>query len=246
MSIFKRLFKVGQARAHSVVDNFEDPIKMSEQGIRDLKKDLQAAMKSLAEVKGIAIRTRKEADNNKKLAADYERKAMILLQKMQNGELGQMDAERLATEALNKKEEHEQESNRLAEEASKHENMANQLQNNVNKIKKTISSTENDLVTLKARAKTASSTKKINKQLAKIDSSGTIAMLEKMKTKVEEDESLALAYGEIVSEDKSVDDEINAAVSQPSVNTPSQNLLALKQKMGLLESDSSSVKQISS
>ncbi|MBF0451569.1 MAG: PspA/IM30 family protein [Candidatus Magnetomorum sp.] len=235
MSIFKRLFKVGQAQAHSVVDNFEDPIKMSEQGIRDLKKDLQAAMTSLAEVKGIAIRTRKDADNNKKLAADYERKAMILLQKMQSGEMDQMDAERLATEALSKKEQHANESIRLSQEAGRHEQMANQLQSNVSKIKTTITSTENDLVTLKARAKTASSTKKINKQLARIDSSGTMAMLEKMKAKVEEDEALAMAYGDIVTSDQSVDDEINAAISRQSVNVPSQNLLELKKKMGLLE-----------
>jgi len=233
MSIFKRLFKVGQAQAHSVVDKFEDPIKMSEQGIRDLKNDLQTAMKSLAEVKGIAIRTRKDSDNNKKLAADYERKAMILLQKMQNGEMDQADAERLATEALNKKEQHLSESNRLAQEAGKHESMANQLQTNVNKIKRTITTFENDLITLKARAKTAASTKKINKQMAKIDSSGTISMLEKMKAKVEEDESLAIAYGDIVSEDKSVDDEIEAAISKPSSNT-SQDLIELKRKMGLM------------
>ena len=66
MSLFKRLFRVSQAEAHAIVDKFEDPIKMTEQGIRDLKKDLQASMTSLAEVKAIAIRTRREADNHKK------------------------------------------------------------------------------------------------------------------------------------------------------------------------------------
>ena len=82
MSLFKRLFRVSQAEAHAIVDKFEDPIKMTEQGIRDLKKDLQASMTSLAEVKAIAVRTRREADNHKKLTVDYERKAMMLLQKM--------------------------------------------------------------------------------------------------------------------------------------------------------------------
>ena len=105
MSIFKRMFKIGQAEAHAVVDKFEDPIKLTEQGIRDLKSDLQGAMTSLAEVKGIAIRTRKEADNKKRLTADYERKAMLLLQKMQNGSLDAADAERLAMEAMSKKKE---------------------------------------------------------------------------------------------------------------------------------------------
>ena len=233
MSLFKRLFRVSQAEAHAIVDKFEDPIKMTEQGIRDLKKDLQASMTSLAEVKAIAIRTRREADNHKKLAVDYERKAMMLLQKMQNGEMDQADAERLATQALNKKEESAADAIRLAQEAERHEQMASQLQANVNKIKSGVNTYENDLVTLKARAKTAAATKKINQQIARVDSSGTIAMLEKMKSKVEEDEALALAYGEMADLDKSVDDEIDEALKSGNTVTASVHLLELKEKMGI-------------
>ena len=57
MSVFKRIFKVTQSETHALVDKIEDPIKMTEQGIRDLKKDLQQAMTSLAEVKATAIRS---------------------------------------------------------------------------------------------------------------------------------------------------------------------------------------------
>ena len=233
MSLFKRLFRVSQAEAHAIVDKFEDPIKMTEQGIRDLKKDLQGSMTSLAEVNAIAVRTRREADNHKKLAVDYERKAMMLLQKMQNGEMDQADAERLATQALNKKEESAADAIRVAQEAERHEQMAGQLQANVNKIKSSVNTYENDLVTLKARAKTAAATKKINQQIARVDSSGTIAMLEKMKSKVEEDEALALAYGEMADLDKSVDDEIDAALKSGNTVTASVHLLELKEKMGI-------------
>ncbi len=233
MSLFTRLFRVSQAEAHAIVDKFEDPIKMTEQGIRDLKKDLQASMTSLAEVKAIAVRTRREADNHKKLAVDYERKAMMLLQKMQNGEMDQADAERLATQALNKKEQSAADAMRLAQEAERHEQMAGQLQANVNKIKSGVNTYENDLVTLKARAKTAAATKKINQQIARVDSSGTIAMLEKMKSKVEEDEALALAYGEMADLDKSVDDEIDEALKSGNTVTASVHLLELKKKMGI-------------
>jgi len=233
MSLFKRLFRVSQAEAHAIIDKFEDPIKMTEQGIRDLKKDLQASMTSLAEVKAIAVRTRREADNHKKLAVDYERKAMMLLQKMQNGEMDQADAERLATQALNKKEQSAADAIRLAQEAERHEQMAGQLQVNVNKIKSGVNTYENDLVTLKARAKTAAATKKINQQIARVDSSGTIAMLEKMKSKVEEDEALALAYGEMADLDKSVDDEIDAALESGNTVTASVHLLELKKQMGI-------------
>ncbi len=233
MSIFKRLFKVGQSQTHAVIDKFEDPIKMTEQGIRDLKIDLQKAMTSLAEVKGIAIRTRKNSDNNKKLAADYERKAMLLLQTMQAGNMDSQEAERLATAALSKKEEHAAEAAKLAEEALRHEGMANTLQANVNKLRSTVTTYQNDLVTLKARARTAASTKKMNRQIANIDSSGTISMLEKMKAKVEEDESLAQAYGDIVNADKSIDDEINASLAKGNSVSVSSNLIELKKKMGI-------------
>lgn len=233
MSIFKRLFKVGQSQAHAVVDKFEDPIRMTEQGIRDLKKDLLEAMTSLAEVKGIAIRTRKNSENNKKIAADYERKAMLLLQKMQNNEMDAQEAERIATEALSKKENHANEAVRLAQEAERHEQMANKLQSNISKIKSSVTTYENDLITLKARAKTAASTKKINAQLAQVDPSGTIAMLEKMKAKVEEDESLSQAYGETASADRSVDDLINAALESGQKVDASGSLLELKKKMGI-------------
>ncbi len=233
MSIFKKIFKIGQSHAHTIVDKMEDPIKITEQGIRDLKNDLTKAMQSLAEVKGISIRTRKQAENNKNMAADYERKAMLLLQKMQNNNIDPQEAERLAGQALSKKEEHAGESLRLANEATHHETMANNLQSNINNLKTTVSTHENDLITLKARARTASSTKKINKQISKIDSSGTIAMLEKMKAKVEEDESLAIAYGDIANADKSIDSEIDAALSSGSIQSSSSSLIELKKKMGI-------------
>ena len=234
--IFSRLFKVGQSEAHSVVDKFENPIKMSEQGIRDLKKDLQESMKSLAEVKAISLRLKRDADNNKKLTADYERKAMLLLQKMQSGEMDKAEAERLAAEALKRKEESSKKAIESSAQLEHQEKMVSQLQANVSKLKSTVSSYENDLVTLKARAKTASATKKLNAQMSKIDSGSTIAMLEKMKSKVEEDETLAAAYGELADADKSVDDEINLALAGSAVESKTDdNLAALKAKMGITD-----------
>ncbi len=234
-SFFQRLFKIGQSEAHAVLDNMEDPIRMTEQGIRDLKNDLQASMTSLAEVKSVAIRLKKDGDSSKSLAAEYERKAMLLLQKMQSGEMDQAEAERLATEALKKKEETSQRATQALKDWENQDSMANQLQGKIEKLKSTITKYENDLITLKARARTAASTKKINQQLAKVDSSSTIVMLEKMRNKVEEDESLAQAYGQVADIDKSVDSEIDAALSQGNA-TANDSLAALKAKMGITAS----------
>ena len=233
MGIFSRLFKVGQAQAHAAVDKLEDPIKLTEQGIRDLKTDLQNAMTGLAEVKGVSIRLSKEADDAKRQTDEYERKAVLLLQRFKDGQLDQAQAERLATEALNQKEITSQRAARLAQDAEQQQRMATQLQDKVQQLKTAVTSYENELVTLRGRAKTAESTKRINQHLAQVDSSSTIAMLERMKRKVEEDEALAQAYGEVGQVDTSVDAEINKALASAQPSKAQDELQAMKAKLGI-------------
>lgn len=232
-SIFARLFRVAQSEAHSVVDQFEDPIKMTEQGIRDLKKNLQEAMTGLAQVKSVALRLKKDSADQQRLAADYERKAMLLLQKMQGGELDPAQAESLAAQALSKKEEAAERAGALSTDYQAQGQAAEQLRTKVEKLRRSISHYDNELVTLRARARTADSMKKVNKQLAGVDSSSTVAMLEKMKARVEENEALATAYGEITDGASSVDDEIAAALGEPADARVPDSLAALKAKMGI-------------
>ena len=233
MSFFQRIFKNVQSQAHSLADKLEDPIKLSEQAIRDLKKDLQGSMQSLAQVKAIAIRFKKDSDDQKKLAKDYERKAMLLLQKLKSGDLEQADAERLATEALNKKEQAVQRAGTLKKDYEQQKSMGDQLQAKVQTLKETISRYETELVTLRARAKTATSMRKINQQMSSVDSSGTIALLERMKDKVMEEESLAEAYGEMTDASVTLDEEINKTLAAPSSAATSDSLAELKKKMGI-------------
>ena len=233
MGIFSRLFKVGQSQAHAVVDKLEDPIKLTEQGIRDLKSDLQNAMTGLAEVKGVSIRLTKEAEDAKRQADEYERKAMLLLQRFKDGQMDQAQAERLATEALNQKELVSQRATKLGQDAEQQQRMATQLQDKVQQLKTTITTYEQELITLRGRAKTAESTKKINQHLAQVDSSSTIAMLERMKRKVEEDEALAQAYGEVGQVDTSVDTEINKALAEAQPSKAQDQLQAMKARLGI-------------
>ncbi len=230
--IFQRMFKVGQSEAHAVIEKLEDPIKMTEQGILDLKKELQAAMRSLAEVKANSIQLKGQGDDQKKLAADYERKAMLLLRKMQDGGLEQADAERLAADALSQKEKALKNAAKFLADHSRTKKISDQLQAKVGQLKQTVSGYENDLITLKARARTATSMRKINQQIAKVDSTSTITMLEKMKTKVNEEELLADAYNDIADTSIGVDDEINKAL-EGSSGKSSETLADLKKKMNI-------------
>lgn len=230
MNIFKRIFRIGQAEIHSVVDKMEDPIKMTEQGIREMQDDLEQALEAYAKVKALAIRTENNANKKREEAVDYEKKAVLLLQKAQKQEITVADAERLAKEALGLKKQLLQEASELEQQAVVHNQSAQEVHKNVEVLKFNISKWENELKLLKARVKVSDATKLVNKQLAKIDANSTISMLERMKEKVEENEALAMAYADLANASKSVSDEIDKAIGTHNLD---EELELLKQTNNL-------------
>jgi phage shock protein A len=241
-SLIKRLFRIGKAEANAALDKLENPIKMTKQGILDLKKDMDKSMQSLAEVKAIAIRTSREVETYKTNSDDYEKKAMALLQQGQSGKMDMAEAERLATEALARREENIKLYQVALQNKQKYDGMVTNMEGKIRQLKSQIAKWENELRTLEARDKVSKATTKLNKQLTNIDSSGTMAMLERMKNKVDEQEALAEAYGEMANESKSVDDEINKALNNPNI-TASAALDDLKRKMGIVKEEKIEIKE---
>lgn len=231
MNLFMKIFKIFQSTAHAVVGKFEDPVKLAEQGIRDLKKDFDESMQGVAKVKAIAINTKKELEVKKQIAIDYEQKALALLKKAQAGDLDSAEADRLATEALTKKQAALDEVQRLTGDLEKYSAMLKNMEAKILQLKTQIKNWEGELSTLKARATVAKTTKKINKQLARIDSNDTLSMLNDMKTKIQEEENLALAYEELTIQENGVDEEINKALGvRPEV---AASLEDLKKSIGV-------------
>ena len=116
------------------------------------------------------------------------------------------------------------------EEQLKNEIHAENLQKNINRMKSTVSKWENELRTLKARHQVSEATKNINKQLAAIDSQSTVAMLERMKDRVLNQEALSEAYFEMSNQSKSIDEEIDKALDNERF-TAKESLLILKEKI---------------
>lgn len=127
---------------------------------------------------------------------------------------------------------------RAKEEHDRFEKNVSQLDVNVKKIRSSVSTYENELKTLKARVKVSTATKNLNKQMAQIDSSSTVSMLERMKEKIAQEEALAESYGEIANESKSIDDEIDKALEGGTAEVKaSDDLAAMKAKLGMTDSD---------
>jgi len=219
MSLLKRILRITKAEAHAVVDKLEDPIKVTEEGIRELKKELNEAIESLAQVKASQIRFEKEAINERERAKMLVKRAEEILAKAEISEKEQ----KKAAELLEKAEIHERNARSFEEQAEKQKEIALKLQAKIEELKNTIAKYEAELKTLKARYSTAKAVKKINKQLAKVDPSDTIAMLERMKEKVEEEEALATAYEEIAREE----------VEESEIGDTAKKLEELKRRLGM-------------
>ena len=238
ISILKRFFRIAEAKTHAAIDRMEDPIKMTEQGIRDLRKDLDMSMRSLAEAKAALIRLRRDHEEKNKLADSYENKAILLLKKSRSGDLSVSEAERLASAALAKKEEVLAINQGLGKRMEQHEKQTQGLEMRIQDLKNNIVKWEGELVTLKARSKVAGASRRLNEQLAQVNNSGTVALLEKMKAKVSEDEALADSYAEMASLPSRIDDEIRQALGDSSAisagqKTAPDSLAALKSRLNM-------------
>lgn len=232
MSMLKRLFTLGKAEANAAIDKMEDPVKMSEQAIRDLKSQLDESLKGLAEVKAIAIRSQRDFDTQSAEASDYKTKAMRLLQKAEQGELDAAEADRLAGQALEEQARAQQAATKAKADKDKYDQLCANLEHKISDLREQIRRWENEMRTLKARAKVSSATQKINKQMAQIDSTSTVATLERMRDKVEEQEALAESYGDMAAPTKDLDSELDAALKPSGDDALAALKAEMKQKAG--------------
>ncbi|KYH05983.1 PspA/IM30 family protein [Chryseobacterium cucumeris] len=213
MNIFKRLLTIGKAEIHSVIDSFEDPINLTEQGIREMKEQLGKSIEALAQLKALAIRKKNEAETEEQTAKDYYNKAIVIVQKAEKGEVETADADRLAKEALKKQTSSLEKATALQKEHEKLFADCEKLQGNINHLKSSITKWENELKTLKARVQVSEATKDINQKMTQMDTGSAVSMLEKLKDRVVQQEALAEAYSDLSKSGKSIDEEIDAMVN---------------------------------
>ena len=229
--LLQQLFKVIQSFLHAFVNKIQDPILMAEQGIRDLKKDYDNSMRGLAEIKSLSIETKNKIVEQTEIAKDYERKALTILQKAQAGDLDQAQADRLAAEALKKKQAAIENIKKFTLDARNFEAMAEKLETKIASLKEQIANWENEVKTLKARHKVAITSKKMSKQMISMSGNNAQALLENMKEKVNKEEAMAQAYDEMALIETDIDKEINEAIGTNYSDEIQNSLLELKKQI---------------
>lgn len=224
MNIFKRLLKIGQAEIHALVDRMEDPISLSEQGIRDMKKQLSDTVESAAKVRATIIRTESRVRDKEQEANTLAEKAKRALAKAQAGELTATEGEKMASEALLTKKRLVEDTQELQAELLEQTSKLQEVHKHIDVLKYNIAKWEKELTTLRAKQKVNEAASLANQQMANMDSNSTLDMLQRVKRKVANDEALAEAYAEMAQNKSELPDEQQAIQDE---------LTALKKQMGI-------------
>ncbi|MBP1999840.1 phage shock protein A [Paenibacillus shirakamiensis] len=198
MSIFKRLRDVTMSNINALIDKSEDPIKLTDQYIRDMQEDLQDAEKSVAAQIAIEKKFKQLYEEQEALANRRNEQAHTAAQ-AQNIEL--------ARRALEEKKAAEIKLSEYKTSYETNKASADNLRGKLEEMRKQLTEMKNKRETLVARYQAAKAQNEINKSLSGMNSDNASAGLKRMEEKMLQMEAQAEASNEISSKGKSLDEE---------------------------------------
>ncbi len=176
MSIFGRLFKVGEAHANKAIDSLEKPEIMLEQAIRDQEKQIQEARKSVQAVIATERQTKALLEQENENKGVWASKAEAALK---------AGNEELATKALVRSEEHEGKAGSLTPQWEAQRKEVENLKAAIRKMESELGELKRNKDIIIAQSKTADVKKQIYEAKAKMGTNKTSALIDRMKAKAE-------------------------------------------------------------
>jgi phage shock protein A len=226
MSIFSRLFKIGQAHANKAVDSLERPEVMLEQAIRDREKQIAEARSKIQKVIASERRQRALMMKEQESKTNWEQKAEMALTRGDEG---------LATKALVRAEEHDRNANALEPQWQGMRKDVDNLKNALRKMEDEMSELKRNKEIIIAQSKAAEVKKDIYEAKAKIGTKrNTDDLIARMRAKAEQTNYEADAAEEMALESggDDLEKEFASLNSGPAASGAVQDkLAALKAKL---------------
>lgn len=215
---FSRVKTIVSAEFNALLNKAEDPVKLVDQFIIDMEKDIADVEAAVA----------KQIANEKLLGKQYE-EAATLVEKRQSQAIKALESgdEDLARRVLEDKNKQQQQADTLKtsyEEAAK---LSGELKDKLHEMKDELREMKMKKDSLKARSESAKARAKVNHALSGIGT-GAKSGFDRMEEKVMRQEAEAESSEELRSTNKSLDDEIAALDKKSSVD---DELAALKAQL---------------
>jgi len=224
MGIFDRLSAMIRSNINDLISRAENPEKMLNQLIADMKGQLAKAKQQVASAIADEKKLQADAEALRKQAEDWERRAMLAVQE------GRDD---LAKQALLRYNEALHGAQQLHETWVKHKAETETLKGSLRQLNDKIEEAKRKKNILVARARRAEAQQRIQETMSGMTDKSAFESFERMSEKIEAQERRAIAAAELQNEFEG--DTLAQQFQQLEYKGSSdQQLLELKARMGLL------------
>jgi phage shock protein A len=231
MGLFDRLSTLLKSNINDLITSAEDPEKMLTQIIVDMRDQLVRAKQQVATAIADEKRLRDQADGELKLAQDWEQKAMLALQQ---------NREDLAKQALVRHTEHLEHARQLDMTWQAHQSETEKLKNSLRDLNDKIEEAKRKKNLLIARQRRAQAQKRIADTMSSLSEKSAFEAFARMEERIENSERQLKASMEIDQEFSGdrLAGEFRQLEKGAAAMSADMQLLALKQKMGMLPAGS--------
>lgn len=227
MNIFDRIAMLFRSNVNAVISEFEQPEKMLNQIILDMRSQLVKAKQQVAAAIADEKRLNDQTKQELKEAEDWERRAMLAVQQNQD---------ELAKQALMRRSEHMARGDQLNLTWQAHKQETDRLKDSLRSLNDNIEEANRKKNLLLAKQRRADAQKRINETMSHISEKSAFEAFARMEEKIDANERKVKANAEIDEEfsgDRLANDfkRLEAAGGNQSAEVL---LIELKQKMGVL------------
>lgn len=229
MGLFSRLGALLKSNLNDLISKAEDPEKMLNQVLVDMKTQLVEAKKQVAVAIGDEKRLKKQWDEQVNQAKEWERKAMLAVQ---------ANDDELAKDALMRAKEHEELCSQFEGQWVHQKDAVEKLKSQLRVLNNKIEEAKRKRNILIARQKRAEAQKAIQTTMAGLSDTSAFDTFDRMAEKIEQIEAEAEANSELAGElqGDSLTQRFRALEAK---KTPADLALSeLKKRMGLLSAGS--------
>ncbi len=231
MGLFDRLSSLIKANLNDLISKAEEPEKLLEQSILDMRSQLAKAKQQVAAAIADEKRLHDQAESEFKQAAEWEQRAMLAIQQNRDD---------LARQALMRQSEHAEHATSLQRTWETHKAETEKLKSLLRDLNDKIEEAKRKKNLLLARARRAQAQQKIQETMSGLSDKGAFEAFARMEEKVEQNERLLTASAEIQEEfsgDRLQSDFKKLEKAAGGLSAEAR-LLELKQKMGVLPAGS--------
>jgi phage shock protein A len=175
MNLFGRIFRVFRSYANSVVGGAEDPEKILDQAVNEMQSDLIKMRQSSAQVLASQKQIEAKYNQSRDTAEEWLKRAELALAK---------GDEELAREALKRKKAFQDNAATMKAQVDAQKKATDQLISNTRMLESKLNEAKSKKNTLKARAKSAQTTRQINEMIQGLNLNNSMAAFDRMEEKV--------------------------------------------------------------